>query len=115
MSRHCIGYVFPIYVTVPGNDQRLIARKPLKKPKRVLLQGHIKQDLDVVEKDEVSFGLIDDLPKDPRKVRRALDRGQVQHAPRQLEIDINQRCAGLFSDVLKRSRFPRARRRHHKN
>src|SRR5215471_14050796 len=55
----------------PGGHYRPVPRDALQESQRVLLQRDFKEDLDVVEQDNVTFGLHDDLIEEALELERS--------------------------------------------
>ena len=71
------------------------------------MQCDIEEDLDVVQQDDVTPSLSDDLIEKSCDSNRPLPLGQVEKTAGELDTDVDERCAGGIGEVFQGGRLAR--------
>lgn len=71
------------------------------------MQCEIEEELDVVQQDDVTSGLGDDLIEKRCDSNGPLPLGQVEKSAGELDTDVDERCAGGIGEVSQGGRLAR--------
>src|SRR5687768_15051865 len=107
-----IDHVLGFDGAAPRGHHSSVPREALQKSQRILPERHVKENLDVVEQNHVGSGCHHDLCEQTWQLQYPLALCQLEHPPRQLEIDVDQWSLRALVNILERRSFAGARRSH---
>ncbi len=67
-----------------------------------MFQGHIKQYFGVIEQDDITFVFVDNLVQKTWHLEGSLAFGEIQHAAREFEINVDDRSIDVPADFPQR-------------